>query len=32
MLGIIGAYLGKVFNQTKNRPIFIVSKTVNIVE
>lgn len=32
MLGIIGAYLGKVFNQTKNRPIYIVSKTINVAE
>lgn len=31
MLGIIGAYLGKVFNQSKNRPIFIVAKAINIV-
>lgn len=30
ILGLHGCYLGKVFNQVKNRPIYIVSKTVNI--
>ncbi len=27
-LGIIGLYLGKVFNETKNRPLYIVKETV----
>lgn len=28
MLGVVGVYLGKVFNQTKGRPMFIVSEIV----
>lgn len=28
-LGIIGIYLGKVFEQTKNRPRYLITKTVN---
>jgi len=30
MLGIIGLYIGKIFDQVKGRPIFIVSKSINI--
>jgi hypothetical protein len=26
-LGIIGLYLGKVFNETKQRPIYVVKET-----
>jgi glycosyltransferase involved in cell wall biosynthesis len=28
-LGVLGLYLGKVFNETKNRPIYIIDKTIN---
>lgn len=30
ILGIVGVYLGRVFTQTKNRPVFIVDKTENV--
>lgn len=30
IIGIIGTYLGKVFEQTKQRPTYIVSSTINI--
>lgn len=29
-LGIIGIYLGKVFDETKKRPLFVISKRINI--
>jgi dolichol-phosphate mannosyltransferase len=29
-VGIVGVYLGRVFNQTKNRPSYVVDETVNI--
>jgi dolichol-phosphate mannosyltransferase len=29
-LGVIGVYLGRVFNQTKNRPSYVVDEVVNI--
>jgi dolichol-phosphate mannosyltransferase len=29
-VGIVGVYLGRVFNQTKNRPSFVVDEAVNI--
>ena len=29
-LGLHGCYLGKVFNQVKNRPIYIIDKTINV--
>jgi glycosyltransferase involved in cell wall biosynthesis len=32
MLGVLGIYLGKVFNQVKNRPTFIVWGTLNVEE
>lgn len=32
MLGILGLYLGKVFEETKGRPIFITEKQINITE
>ena len=28
-LGIIGEYLGKVFNETKNRPVYVINEVVN---
>jgi dolichol-phosphate mannosyltransferase len=28
-IGVIGVYLGRVFNQTKNRPVFVVEETIN---
>jgi len=28
-IGIVGVYLGRVFNQTKNRPSFVVSEAIN---
>lgn len=30
MMGILGLYIGKIFDQVKGRPVFIVSDTVNI--
>ena len=30
MLGVIGVYLGKTFNQVKNRPVFIVADKLNV--
>jgi glycosyltransferase involved in cell wall biosynthesis len=30
MLGVIGVYLGKTFNQVKNRPVFIVADVLNV--
>lgn len=29
VLGIIGIYLGKVFDESKNRPLYIINKTIN---
>ncbi|MBA7551948.1 putative glycosyltransferase [subsurface metagenome] len=29
-IGILGIYLGKVFNETKNRPLFIIKKSIGI--
>lgn len=29
-MGILGLYIGKVFDQTKNRPLYIIGQTVNI--
>lgn len=29
VLGLLGTYLGKIFHQVKNRPLFIVSETLN---
>jgi len=31
-LGVVGLYLGKVFDETKGRPIYIVRKTINLEE
>lgn len=31
-IGLIGVYLGRVFNQTKNRPVFVVDEVVNLPE
>jgi dolichol-phosphate mannosyltransferase len=30
MMGIMGLYIGKIFDQVKGRPVFIVSDTLNI--
>jgi len=30
MMGILGLYIGKIFDQVKGRPVFIVSETINI--
>lgn len=32
MMGILGLYVGKIFDQVKNRPIFIVMDTINVEE
>ena len=29
-MGILGLYLGKIFNENKGRPIYVVGETVNI--
>jgi polyisoprenyl-phosphate glycosyltransferase len=29
-LGVVGIYIGKIFEQSKNRPIYIIEKTINI--
>lgn len=31
-LGVVGVYLGRVFNQTKQRPLFVVDQVVNLTE
>ena len=31
-LGIVGIYIGKIFEQTKNRPLYIIEETVNMKE
>ena len=30
MMGVLGLYIGKIFDQVKGRPVFIVSDTLNI--
>ena len=30
LLGIIGLYIGKIFDQVKDRPLYVISKTINI--
>ena len=30
MMGILGLYIGKIFDQVKGRPVFIVQDTINI--
>ena len=32
VLGIIGLYIGKIFDQVKGRPIYVVQNTINLVE
>lgn len=32
VLGVLGLYIGKIFNQVKQRPLFIVSEEINTVE
>ncbi len=32
VLGILGLYIGKIFDQVKQRPLFIVSETINITD
>ena len=29
-IGLVGDYIGKIYEQTKNRPIYLVSQTVNL--
>lgn len=29
-LGVLGIYIGKIFNEVKNRPLFIIDKTINL--
>jgi dolichol-phosphate mannosyltransferase len=29
-MGMLGLYIGKIFNETKDRPIYIIDKTINI--
>lgn len=29
--GMVGLYIGRTFEQVKNRPVFIVSETINVV-
>ena len=29
-LGIVGIYLGKIFDETKKRPLYVISKRINI--
>ena len=29
-LGIVGIYIGKIFEQTKNRPLYLIDQTINI--
>jgi len=29
-LGIIGIYIGKIFEQTKGRPLYLIDKKINI--
>jgi dolichol-phosphate mannosyltransferase len=31
-IGIVGIYIGKIFEQTKERPLFIIEKEININE
>lgn len=31
-IGVVGIYIGNIFNEVKNRPIYIVSKTINLKE
>ena len=30
MLGVIGLYVGKIFDQVKDRPLYVISKTINL--
>ena len=30
MMGILGLYIGKIFDQVKGRPVFIVQETLNM--
>ena len=29
MLGIVGIYIGNIFNEVKNRPIYVISEAIN---
>ncbi|MHC4410133.1 MAG: glycosyltransferase, partial [Planctomycetota bacterium] len=31
-IGILGEYLGRIFNETKSRPLYLVRETVNLGE
>jgi len=31
-MGVLGLYLGKVFNEAKDRPLYIVKETINLDE
>ena len=30
VLGVVGLYIGKIFNQVKQRPLFIVAEEINV--
>lgn len=31
-IGVLGEYIGKIYEQAKNRPLYLVSRTFNVVE
>jgi len=31
-IGVLGEYVGKIYEQAKNRPLYLVSRTFNVVE
>jgi len=30
VLGITGSYIGRIFNEVKRRPLYVISETINI--